>query len=121
MVIVTACAQPAILPQLPVARGEEDPVGDANAEALFAQGAGRNRGRYHDGTADVGTEGNLLVLREMARAAGSVVHGLVKNGMTAAAMALSTCDPLPAVRSTRVAGGHLSMAGVAGGLGDRKS
>src|SRR5262249_24328284 len=99
--------------------GEEDPVGGANAEAILAQGAGRNRGRYHDGTAGVGAEGNLLVLREMARAAGSVVHGLVKNGMTAATMALSTCDPLAAVRSTRMAGGHLRMAGGAGRLGGR--
>jgi len=116
MVIVTAYADPAILPQLLVTRSEEHPVGDANAEVIVAQGAGRNRGWHHDGTAGVGADRHLLVLRQVARAAGSVVQRPVESRMAAAPMTLPTCDSLAAVRPTRMSRGHLGVAGVAGCL-----
>jgi len=114
MVVVTAYAQPAILPQLLATRSEEHPVGAANAEAIISQGAGRNRSGHDDGTTGVGADGDLLVLREVTRAAGSVVQGLVKNGMAATAMTLPTCDSPAAVRPSCMPGGHLRVAGIAG-------
>src|SRR5215469_8135108 len=100
MVVVTGEAQSALPIQMPVARSEERPAGDVDTEVIDAQTAGRNRSRHHAGTAGVGADGDLLVLRKVTRAAGSVVHGLVKDGMATAAMTLPTCDPLASVRPT---------------------